>query len=117
MEVALRRLEGVDKVAISIPRQQFVVLYKPTASFRPKDLRAAVQQSDVDVTQFHIQAKGQIEAQAGKQFFVTGKDRFLISSAPPNIPVGAPIQIGADVNDNVSPIEIKILGFQPLDKQ
>jgi hypothetical protein len=117
MEVALRRLEGVDKVAISIERKQFVVVYKPGASFRPKDLRAAVKQSDVDVKQFHIQAKGQLQTEGGKQFFVAGKDRFLVSSAPQKIPVGTPIEIGADVNDTTSLIEIKILGFKPLDQK
>ena len=115
MEVALRRLEGVDKIAISIERRQFAVVFKPGASFRPKELRAAVKQSDVEVKQFHIQAKGQVQTEGGKQFFAAGKDRFLISSAPPNVPVGIPIEIGADVNDKAPLIEIKILGFKPLD--
>ena len=117
MEVALRRLSGVDKVSISIPKQQVVVLYKPGTMFQPKDLRSAVKQSDVTVKQFHIQAQGQIETGSGKQFFVAGKDRFAVASAPPKIPAGSALDISADANDKVTPIEIKITDFKPVPKK
>jgi len=116
MEVALRRLEGVDKVAISIQRQQFVVLYKPGASFHPKDLREAVGQAEVSVTQFHIQARGRVQAEGGKQFFVAGKDRFLLKDSP-KMPLETDLEIGADANDAVSPIEIKVFDFKALEKK
>ena len=116
MELALRRLEGVDKVAISIQRQQFVVLYKPGTSFQPKDLRAAVAEADVAVTQFHIQARGRVQAQGDKQFFVSGKDRFLLTAAP-KMPADTELMIGADVNDKVSPMQIKVVEFRPLNQK
>ncbi len=116
MEIALRRLDGVDKVAISIQRQQFVVLYKPGTSFQPKDLRAAVGEADVSVTQFHIQARGRVEAQGDKKFFIAGKDRFLLT-APPQMPANTEVMIGADVNDQVSPMQIKVFEFRPLNQK
>ena len=117
MELALRRLDGVDKVAISIERQQFVVLYKPGASFVPKDLRAAVAQAQVSVVQFHIQARGQVQAEGGNQFFVAGKDRFLLLDSP-KMPPGTPLLIGGDLlNDAVAPYQLKVFEFRPLDKQ
>ncbi len=116
MEVALRRLEGVDKVAISIQRQQFVVLYKPGTSFHPKDLRAAVGEAEVGVTQFHIQARGRVQTEAGKQVFVAGKDRFVLKDSP-KVPLDTDLEVGADVNDAVTPMEIKVFDFKPPAKQ
>lgn len=117
MEIALRRLEGVDKVAISIQRQQFVVLYKPGTSFRPKDLRAAVAEAQVSVVQFHVQARGRVQADGAKRFFVAGKDRFLLVDSP-KMPADAPLLIGGDIrNDSANPMTLKVLEFKPLDKQ
>ena len=42
MEIALRRLDGVDKISISISEQRFQVTYKAGASFQPWDIREAV---------------------------------------------------------------------------
>ena len=117
MELALRRLDGVDKVAISIRRQQFVVLYKPGAAFVPKDLRAAVAQASVSVVQFHIQARGQVQVEGGKEFFVAGKDRFLLVDSP-KMPAGTRLLIGGDVlSDSTAPYQLQVLEFRPLDKQ
>lgn len=117
MEIALRRLEGVDKVAISIQRQQFVVLYKPGTSFQPKDLRAAVAEAQVSVVRFQIQARGQVKNEAGKPFFVAGKDKFLLVN-PPKMPTDTPLLIGGDiVNDKVTPLQLKVVDFRPLDQQ
>ncbi|HLA40920.1 MAG TPA: hypothetical protein VJ417_13045 [Candidatus Glassbacteria bacterium] len=115
MEIALRRLEGVDKVAISIQRQQFVVLYKPGSSFQPKDLRAAVGEASVGVVQFHVQARGQVQAEGKKLFFLSGKDRYLLVDSP-KIPVNTPVLLGGDVNDATTPLELKVVDFKPLDK-
>lgn len=117
MEIALRRLEGVDRVAISIQRQQFVVLYKPGTSFQPKDLRAAVGEAAVSVIRFQIQARGQVKNEAGKLFFVSGKDKFLLVNSP-KMPADTPLLVGGDiVNDKVAPFQLKVVDFKPLDKQ
>src|SRR5215470_9553339 len=99
MEVALRRLEGVDKISISISRQRFQVTYKPGASFKPSQIRAAVGKADVKVLRFQISARGQVLEQAGKRFFVAGRDRFLLVASP-QISSEKPISIEGTVDDS-----------------
>jgi len=48
MEIALRRLDGVDKISISISEQRFQVTYKSGASFHPRDIRDAVGKAGVE---------------------------------------------------------------------
>lgn len=116
MEIALKRLDGVDKVAISIQRQQFVVLYKPSASFQPKDLRDAVGQASVSVVQFHILARGRVFVEGNKPFFVAGKNRFLLVNSP-KLPSETLLLVGGDIKkDGVTPLELKVNEFKPLDK-
>ncbi len=49
MEIALRRLEGVDKISISMSEQRFQVTYKSGARFQPWDIRDAVARAEVEV--------------------------------------------------------------------
>ena len=115
MEIALRRLEGVEKVSISMQQKAFAVIYKPGASFQPQDLREAVAEAEVRVVQFHIRARGRVQTEGAKKFFVAGKDRFLLVD-PPKMPSDTPLLVGGDVNDAVTPLELKVLEFKPLDK-
>ena len=112
MELALRRLEGVDKVSISIPKQTFSVTLKPGASFPPAEIREAVAQSHVKVLRFHIDAKGQVETQGSQQFFVAGKNRFLVKNGA-NLPTGVPLSIQGTVNDAADPPELEITESKP----
>ena len=114
MEVALKRLDGVDQVAISMQRQQFAVTYKGGASFVPRDLRAAVAQTSVSVVRFQIQARGRVQAQGDKQFFVAGKDRFLLVN-PPKMPTDPLLLVGGEIlKDSVSQMELKVVDFRPV---
>ena len=112
MEIALRRLDGVDKVSISISQQTFEVFYKPGASFRPADLRGAVGQADVSVVQFRIFGSGQVRQEGGKRFFVAGKDKFLLVDSPA-LPADTPLLILGTVNDSANPLELKVTDFKP----
>ena len=114
MEVALKRLDGVDQVAISMQRQQFAVTYTGGASFVPKDVRAAVAQTSVSVVRFQVQARGRIQADGGKQFFVAGKDRFLLVN-PPKMPADQLLLVGGEIlKDSVTPMELKVVDFRPV---
>ena len=114
MEVALKRLDGVDQVTISMQRQQFAVTYKGGVSFQPQDLRAAVGQTSVSVVRFQIQARGRVQAQGGKQFFLAGKDRFLLVN-PPKMPADQTLLIGGEIlKDTVTPMELKVVDFRPV---
>jgi len=116
MEIALRRLEGVDKVVISIQKQMFAVTYVPGTSFQPQDLRDAVANADVGVVRFHISARGKVQKDGTKQFFVSGKDRFLLVEPPKNLPVGSPLGIMGVVDDSSSPFQLKLDDFKPLEE-
>src|SRR5215510_9454250 len=112
MEIALRRLDGVDKISISISEQRFEVSFKPEASFQPAKIRAAVAQADVKVVRFRINARGRIHNQAGKRYFVAGNDKFLLTGSPV-IPSEATLFIMGAVDDSTEPLQLKVLQFKP----
>src|SRR5213080_3333289 len=77
-EVYLRRLPEIDKIAISLSKESVMVSYKPGAAFRPKDLRDALQKTEVGIVQLQISARGRLQREGGKQFFIAGKDKFAL---------------------------------------
>lgn len=116
-EINLRRLvAGVDKVTISMAKEAIVVSYKPGASFHPRDIREVLNPVGVGVLQFQISARGRIQEQGGKRFFVAGKDKFVLVAGAnaPKIPPGIPVLIEGIVNDRPDPMELKIVTFKPL---
>jgi copper chaperone CopZ len=115
-EVYLRRLAGVDAIKISLTTEAILVSYKPGAVFRPKDLRDALKKTDVGVLQFQISARGRLLEQQGRRFFVAGRDRFVLTTAPdaPAVPVDKPVLIEALLNDQVDPMTLKVMIVKPL---
>jgi hypothetical protein len=113
MEIALRRLDGVDKISISISEQRFQITYKAGAHFQPLQIRDAVAQADVEVVRFRIVARGRVVAEEGRQFFVATKDKFLLTASP-KIPFNSTISIEGTVDDSSEPLRLKILTFKPL---
>ena len=113
MEIALRRLAGVDKISISISEQRFQVTYKSGASFQPWDIRDAVAKAEVEVLRFRITARGRIHEEAGKRFFVAGKDKFLLVASPKILSEGS-ISIEGTVDDSAEPLQLKVLQFKPF---
>ena len=113
MEIALRRLDGVDKISISISQQRFQVTYKAGASFQPSDIRDAVAKAEVEVVRFRIIARGRVHEEGAKRVFVAGKDKFLLPASP-KIPSEQPISIEGMVNDSAEPLQLKVLQFKLL---
>ena len=114
MEIGLKRLEGVDKVAISIERQQFVVLYKPNAVFQPDMLRAAVAESGVEVNLFHVQVRGKVEKQPTGRVLTAGRDKYSITADSKEVPLATELVITGDItNDRKPPYQLKIVDFKP----
>ena len=113
-EVNLRGIEGVDKVSISKSSESVEVSYKPGAPFLPTEIRKALESYNVGIAQFQVSAKGRVQQQAGKQFFVAGKDRFVLSSAvnAPKVPLETPVVIEAILNDKLNPMELRVLNFR-----
>jgi copper chaperone CopZ len=113
-EVYLRQLPGIDKIKISLSQEAIMVSYKPGAAFQPKQLHEALKKTDVGIVQLQIGARGRIEGQGEKRFFVAGNDRFAVVSTPngPEIPVNTPLTIEGILNDQVQPMQLKILAFK-----
>src|SRR5437764_6719888 len=115
-EFYLRRLPSIDKVNISLKNEAVMVSYKPGSVFQPKDLRDIFQKTDVSVTQMQISARGRVQEQAGKRFFVAGKDKFLLVTAAntTQLPSDTPLSIEAVVNDRATPMEVRIMTFKAI---
>ncbi len=114
MEIALKRLDGVDKVTISIQRQTLSVTLKPESSFDPRGIRDAVAQADVSILRFYVEARGQVEQKGHERYFVAGKDRFLLVASP-DVPVGEPIWVNALVDDITNPLQMRVNEHKPLE--
>src|SRR5437763_8151126 len=115
-EFYLRRLPSIDKVDISLKNEAVMVSYKPGSSFQPKDLREIFQKTDVAVTQMQISARGRVQEQAGKRFFIAGKDKFLLVSAAnsPQVRTNTPVAVEGVVNDRVDPMELRVMTVKPI---
>jgi len=118
-EIYLKRLPNVDKVAISIKNEAVMVSYKAGSTFQPKDLREVLKKTEVGVTQLQISARGRVQDQAGKRFFVAGKDKFVLISGSNStqIPLDTPVSVEAIVNDRVDPMELRVMTFKPVENQ
>lgn len=88
--------------------------YKPDSAFDPAAIRRVLKSMEVGVKQFQIDAQGRVQEQGGKRFFVAGKNRFVLAANGPSIQLGAPVSIDAILNDQLNPMEVKILNFKPL---
>ena len=114
-EINFKRIPGVDQVKISLSQEAIMLTYKPGATFSTRQIRDVLKPLDVGVVQFQIGARGRIQEEDGKRFFVAGKDRFSVSSDPRSAaaPLSTPIRIEAILDDHANPMAIKILNFQP----
>jgi len=115
-EVNFKRMPGVDKVVISLSQEAIMLTYKPGAVFSPKAIRDVLEPLKVGVDQFQISARGRVQEQGGKRFFLAGKDKFLLAAAAsvPPIPTDTPVLIEGILNDRAQPMELRALNFRPL---
>ena len=113
-EVYLRQLPGIDKIKISLSQEAIMVSYKPGAAFQPKQLHEALKKTDVGIVQLQIGARGRMEYQGEKRFFVAGSDKFAVVATPDGgaIPANTPLTIEGILNDRAQPMELKILTFK-----
>src|SRR6266581_7453654 len=110
-EVYLRQLSGIDKIKISVSNEAIMVSYKPGATFQPKDIRDALKKTEVGVVQFQISARGRVQEQDGKRFFVAGAEKFVLQAVPNALPVPFDplVLIEGTVNDRSNPMELKVM--------
>ena len=115
-EIYLRQIASIDKIQISKSKEAVMVTYKPGSAFQPADIRTALKKTEVGVAQFQIGARGRVQEQGGRQYFLAGKDRFVLVPVPnsPKIPVGTTVSIEGVVNDASTPMELRVMTVKPL---
>ena len=87
------------------------VTYKPDARFQPQGIRDAAAQVDAEIVLLQIVARGRIERQGPNNYFVAGKDRFLLTN-PESAPAGGAgelLSITGTVDDSASPYKLKLI--------
>lgn len=115
-ELSFRRMQGVDKVEISLSKEAIMLSYKPGAAFDPAAIRKILEGWKVGVTQFQISARGHVEEKDGKKFFRADKDKFAltVTARSPVIPPNTPVLIEGILDDRSNPMGVKVLNFRPL---
>jgi copper chaperone CopZ len=115
-EYYFKRMDGVDKVTISLSQEAIMLSYKPDSVFDPAAIRRVLKSMEVGVVQLQINARGSVQEQRGKRFFLAGKNKFVLVAAgnAPGLPIGTPVSIEGILNDRVDPMEVKILNFKPF---
>ena len=115
-EIYLKQIPSIDKIQISKSKEAVMMTYKPGATFQPADIRTALKKTEVGVAQFQIGARGRVQEQAGKQFFVAGKNRFVLVTSPnsPKVPVGSTVSVEGIVNDGANPMELRVMTVKPV---
>lgn len=115
-EINLRRLEGIDEVAISRSNEAVIISHKPGATFQPAGIRGVLEPLGVTIAQVQINARGRVQEQGGRRFFVAGKNKFAVQDAAkaPKIPSGTLVMIEAIVNDRSDPMELTVMTVKPL---
>ena len=112
MEVALLRLDGVADVSISLQTNVVQITFQPASSFQPQGIRESVGQVGARVAQLQIVARGQVEPEGSNQYFVAGKNRFLVTDSS-SIPEGKLISITGTVDDSETPFKLRIAQTRP----
>jgi hypothetical protein len=116
-EVGLRKINGIDKVTISRSNEAIMIAYKPGAAFLPAEIRKVLEPLNVGIAQFQISARGRVEDQGGKLFFVAGRDRFVLTppaANAPKVPTTGLVSIEGVLNDRRNPMELRVLAVKPV---
>ena len=114
-EVNIRRIEGVDEITISMSNETLMISYEPDALFESVEIRKVLESLDVGITVFQISARGRVEDQGEKRFFVAGRNRFVLAAPTgnaPRVPSDTPVVVEAVLNDQLDPMELTVMAFK-----
>jgi copper chaperone CopZ len=114
IEMSLKKLAAVDKVAVSMSKQMVAITFKEGANFEPKAYRDAIYKAEVRVREFHLSMRGKVEKKDGKQYFVFGANRFLVAKSAKPLPEGVTVGVMALVDDSSQPYQITIDDVKPM---
>jgi copper chaperone CopZ len=106
IELALKKVAGVDRISVSMSKQMVAITFKEGAWFTPDKYREAIAKAEVRVQTFNVAMHGKAEKDGEKTYFLAGQNRFLIESPPSNLPLGTAVGIMATVDDSSQPYTI-----------
>jgi hypothetical protein len=104
--MSLRKVEGIDRISVSMSKQMVAATFKDGARFTPAKYREAIAKAEVRVKAFSLAMRGTAEEDAGKTYFVAGDNRFLVENPPNNLPLGKLVKVTAVVDDSAEPYKI-----------
>ena len=115
-ELNFRRLDGVDKVKISLSHESILLTYKPGAKFSTQAIRKVLDPLKVGVVQFQIGVRGEVRLSGDKRILTAGPYRFTLLDAidSPDVPAHVPVRIEGILYDRETPMEIKVLSVHPV---
>jgi hypothetical protein len=105
-EINFRRMPGITEVRISLSEETVLLLYKADASLDVARIKDVLQPLGVGVTQLEITARGRLQEQEGKRYFVAGKNRFRLSGAA-GVPVDATVSIKGVITEPLERMELR----------
>jgi len=115
IELNLKKVAGVNKVAVSMSKQLVAITFNDGARFLPKEYRDAIFKAEVRIQSFHAALRGKVEKEGDTFYFVAGQDRFPITNPPKDLAEGAQLGIMATMDDKTSPATItSIEDIKPL---
>jgi copper chaperone CopZ len=115
IELYLKKVPGVNKVAVSMSKQMVAITFNEGAKFLPKEYRDAIFKAEVRIDTFHAALRGKVEQEGDKLYFNTGVERFPIVNPPKDLAVGAQLGVMATMDDKTSPATItSIEDIKPL---
>ena len=93
-----------------------MISYRPGATFHPTAIREVLDPLGVGIAQVQISARGRVQEQGGKRFFVAGKNKFAVVAAAnaPEIPSGTLVSVEAVVDDRSNPMGLTVMTVKPL---
>ena len=115
IEFSLKRVEGVDRISVSMGKQMIAITFKEGARFTPDKYRDAIAKAEVRVQAFNVAMRGKAEKDGEKIYFTAGQNRFLVPSPPKDLPLGVAMSIMAVVDDSSEPYAItSVSDVKPL---
>ena len=115
IEFALNKVEGVDRISVSMSKQMVAITFKEGARFTPDKYREAIAKAEVRVKAFNVTMRGMAEQDGEKTYFVSGQNRILMANRPSNVPLGTAVSITAVVDDSTQPYTItSVTDVKPL---
>jgi len=118
-ERALRRLEGVATVRVTLAEEAAYVSLKAGALFEPEKFRAAIKSASQEAREIELRLRAAVEAQDGRYFLRPSRvaQRFAIRpgalTGKLDVLVGKQVRARGTIVSDGPPLELELLEILP----